>query len=51
VFVDVVRQVTAWLPGDINQGRLDNVYWALAVTAMANFGYFLVCVSLYKRRK
>ncbi|KAK8458050.1 hypothetical protein SEVIR_3G291700v4 [Setaria viridis] len=51
VFVDVVRRVTAWLPGDINQGRLDNVYWALAVTATANFGYFLVCVSLYKSRK
>ncbi|KAL6865081.1 hypothetical protein ACP4OV_016232 [Aristida adscensionis] len=27
VFVDVVRRVTTWLPGNINQGRLDNVYW------------------------
>ncbi|CAN6351411.1 unnamed protein product [Urochloa humidicola] len=51
VFVDVVRRVTAWLPGDINQGRLDNVYWAVAVMATANFGYFLVCVRLYKSRK
>ncbi|RLN08181.1 protein NRT1/ PTR FAMILY 2.7-like [Panicum miliaceum] len=51
VFMDVVRRVTAWLPGNINQGRLDNVYWAVAVMAAVNFGYFLVCVSLYKSRK
>ncbi|CAL4907453.1 unnamed protein product [Urochloa decumbens] len=51
VFVDVVRRVTAWLPGDINQGRLDNVYWAVAVMATVNFGYFLLCVRLYKSRK
>nr|CAB3461813.1 unnamed protein product [Digitaria exilis] len=51
VFVDVVRRVTAWLPGNINQGRLDNLYWALAVMATVNFGYFLICVSLYKSRK
>ncbi|PUZ66829.1 hypothetical protein GQ55_3G371200 [Panicum hallii var. hallii] len=51
MFVDVARRVTAWLPGNINQGRLDNVYWAVAVTAAVNFGYFLVCVSLYKSRK
>ncbi|KAJ1262372.1 hypothetical protein BS78_09G102500 [Paspalum vaginatum] len=49
-FVDVVRRVTKWLPGNINQGRLDNVYWAVAVGATANFGYFLVCVSQYKSR-
>jgi peptide/histidine transporter 3/4 len=51
VFVGVVRRVTAWLPADINQGRVDNVYWAVAVAATVNFGYFLVCVRLYKNRK
>ena len=50
VFVDVARRVTAWLPGNINKGRLDNVYWAVAVMAAVNFGYFLVCASLYKSR-
>ena len=50
VFVDVARRVTTWLPGNINQGRLDNVYWAVAVMAAVNFGYFLVCASLYKSR-
>ncbi|KAF7106090.1 hypothetical protein CFC21_106851 [Triticum aestivum] len=48
VFVDIVRRVTAWLPGNIDQGRLDNVYWTLAVAATLNFGYFLVCVWRYK---
>ncbi|XP_037423573.1 protein NRT1/ PTR FAMILY 2.3-like isoform X2 [Triticum dicoccoides] len=48
VFVDVVRWVTVWLPGNIDQGRLDNVYWTLAVAATLNFGYFLVCVWRYK---
>uniref|UniRef100_A0ACD5ZIG2 Uncharacterized protein n=1 Tax=Avena sativa TaxID=4498 RepID=A0ACD5ZIG2_AVESA len=47
-FVDVVRRVTAWLPGNINQGRLDNVYWTLAVAVTINFGYFLLCASRYK---
>lgn len=51
VFVDVVRRVTSWLPGNINQGRLDNVYWTVAVAATVNFGYFLICASLYKSGK
>uniref|UniRef100_A0A0A9DJH0 Peptide transporter n=1 Tax=Arundo donax TaxID=35708 RepID=A0A0A9DJH0_ARUDO len=50
VFVDVVRRVTAWLPENINHGRLDNVYWATAAVATVNLGYFLICVCLYKRR-
>ncbi|XP_047044472.1 protein NRT1/ PTR FAMILY 2.7-like [Lolium rigidum] len=48
LFVDVVRRVTAWLPGNINQGRLDNMYWTLAAAATINFGYFLLCAGRYK---
>jgi peptide/histidine transporter 3/4 len=48
LFVDVVRRVTAWLPGNINQGRLDKMYWTLAVAATINFGYFLLCAGRYK---
>ncbi|XP_047079049.1 protein NRT1/ PTR FAMILY 2.6-like [Lolium rigidum] len=48
VYVDVVRRVTPWLPGNINQGRLDNVYWTLAVVVTINFGYFLVCARRYR---
>ncbi|CAM0944365.1 unnamed protein product [Alopecurus aequalis] len=48
VFVDVMRRVTAWLPENINQGRLDNMYWTLAVAVTINFGYFLLCASRYR---
>ncbi|CAM0947601.1 unnamed protein product [Alopecurus aequalis] len=47
-YVGVVRRVTAWLPANINKGRLDNVYWSLAVVVTINFGYFLVCACRYK---
>ncbi|OMO91430.1 Proton-dependent oligopeptide transporter family [Corchorus olitorius] len=46
--VDLIRNVTDWLPDDINHGRLDNLYWTLAVIGMINLGYFLVCASFYK---
>ncbi|GMN24541.1 hypothetical protein TIFTF001_000599 [Ficus carica] len=46
--IHLVRRVTGWLPDDINKGRLDNVYWLLAVLGVLNFGYFLVCAKLYK---
>ncbi|XVF46405.1 hypothetical protein PTKIN_Ptkin03bG0024200 [Pterospermum kingtungense] len=48
--VDLIRNVTAWLPDDINHGRLDNVYWTFVVLGLLNFGYFLVCAKLYKYR-
>ncbi|OMO91426.1 Proton-dependent oligopeptide transporter family [Corchorus olitorius] len=46
--VDLIRNVTGWLPEDINHGRLDNVYWLFVVLGLLNFGYFLVCAKLYK---
>jgi peptide/histidine transporter 3/4 len=49
-FVDVVRRATGWLPDDLNRSRLDAVYWALALLAALNFGYFLVCATTYKYR-
>ncbi|KAL6847773.1 hypothetical protein ACP4OV_021901 [Aristida adscensionis] len=50
VFVDVVRRLTGWLPVNINQGRMDNVYWALAATTAVNFAYFLICARRYKSK-
>ncbi|TVU18846.1 hypothetical protein EJB05_34961, partial [Eragrostis curvula] len=50
-FVDEVKRSTSWLPANINQGRLDNVFWTLAAVAAVNFGYFLICAGLYKSRK
>jgi peptide/histidine transporter 3/4 len=46
--IDLVRRVTGWLPDNINDGRVDNVYWAVVVVGVVNFFYYLVCSSLYK---
>ncbi|KAF8395016.1 hypothetical protein HHK36_018955 [Tetracentron sinense] len=46
--IDLVRRVTGWLPDNINNGRLDNVFWMLAVIGVINFGYYLTCARLYK---
>ncbi|XP_052171071.1 protein NRT1/ PTR FAMILY 2.6-like [Diospyros lotus] len=48
--LDVFKKSTPWLPDDINMGRLDIVYWIMAVTAVVNFGYYLTCSMLYKYR-
>ncbi|XP_010425997.1 PREDICTED: protein NRT1/ PTR FAMILY 2.5-like [Camelina sativa] len=48
--IDVIQRTTAWLPDDINHGRVDNVYWVLVIGGALNFGYFLVCSWLYKYR-
>ncbi|XP_050222578.1 protein NRT1/ PTR FAMILY 2.7 [Mercurialis annua] len=45
--IDVLRRVTDWLPDNIDDGRVDNVYWVLVVIGVANFGYYLVCAKLY----
>ncbi|XWS52731.1 hypothetical protein CRYUN_Cryun11dG0095600 [Craigia yunnanensis] len=46
--IDFLRRVTSWLPDNINNGRLDHVYWALTVAGLLNFGYYLACARLYK---
>ncbi|OMO91425.1 Proton-dependent oligopeptide transporter family [Corchorus olitorius] len=46
--VDLMRNVTGWLPKNINRGRLDNVYWVFVVLGSLNFIYFLVCAKFYK---
>ncbi|XP_022964645.1 protein NRT1/ PTR FAMILY 2.7-like [Cucurbita moschata] len=46
--IDLLHKVTRWLPDDINQGRLDNVYWLVSVIGVINFGYYLVCATWYK---
>ncbi|KAB1226109.1 Protein NRT1/ PTR FAMILY 2.7 [Morella rubra] len=46
--IDLARRVTGWLPDNLNDGRLDNVYWALVVVGVINFGYYLVCARLFK---
>ncbi|KAF8395018.1 hypothetical protein HHK36_018957 [Tetracentron sinense] len=46
--IDLVRRVTGWLPDNINDGRLDNVFWMVVVIGVINFGYYLTCARLYK---
>ncbi|KMS95534.1 hypothetical protein BVRB_007400 [Beta vulgaris subsp. vulgaris] len=47
-FIDLVGRTSAWLPNDINYGRIDNACWVLAILTTLNFTYFLVCAILYK---
>ncbi|TVU16433.1 hypothetical protein EJB05_39996, partial [Eragrostis curvula] len=37
-----------WVSDDINAGRLDYFYYAMAVLGAANFVYFLVCSRFYR---
>ncbi|KAH0659671.1 hypothetical protein KY289_028419 [Solanum tuberosum] len=46
--IDVVRRTTTWLPGNINNGRLDKVYGLLVVGGVLNFGYYVICAWFYK---
>ncbi|KAL1203253.1 Protein NRT1/ PTR FAMILY 2.7 [Cardamine amara subsp. amara] len=48
--IDLIQRTTAWLPDDINHGRVDNVYWVLVIGGVLNLGYFLVCSWVYKYR-
>ncbi|KAG6763588.1 hypothetical protein POTOM_031014 [Populus tomentosa] len=43
--IDSVRRSTGWLPDNINDGRLDYVFWLLTAIAFVNFGYYLLCTK------
>ncbi|KAJ8563545.1 hypothetical protein K7X08_031997 [Anisodus acutangulus] len=46
--MDLVQRVTGWLPENIDNGRLDYVFWVICVLGALNFVYYLVCTSLYE---
>ncbi|KAH7537351.1 hypothetical protein FEM48_Zijuj03G0083300 [Ziziphus jujuba var. spinosa] len=48
--IDLVDRITGWLPNNINEGRVDNMFWLLVVIAVLNSGYYLVCAKLFKYR-
>ncbi|KAF4382258.1 hypothetical protein G4B88_011587 [Cannabis sativa] len=48
VVTDLINSATGWLPDNINQGRVDNVYWLCATIGLVNFVYYLVCATMYK---
>ena len=35
---------------DLNDGRLDIVYWLLAAIGVVNFGYFLICAKMFQHK-
>lgn len=45
--VDLIRRITKWLPDDIDEGRVDNLYWVMVVIGVVNFGYFLLISWFY----
>ncbi|KAE7996903.1 hypothetical protein FH972_001585 [Carpinus fangiana] len=45
---DLTDKTTGWLPNNINNGRVDNVFWMMTVIAAINFGYFLCCAKMFK---
>lgn len=48
--VGIVQRETNWLPGNINEGRMDKVYWVLFGLVGINFVYYLICAWFYKYR-
>ncbi|KAK4370539.1 hypothetical protein RND71_010014 [Anisodus tanguticus] len=46
--MDLVQRVTGWLPENIDNGRLDYVFWVICGLGAFNFVYYLVCTSLYE---
>ncbi|KAI3793383.1 hypothetical protein L1987_36002 [Smallanthus sonchifolius] len=46
----LIRNSTSWLKDDLNDGRLDIVFWVLTVIGVVNFGYFLVCAMMFKHK-
>jgi peptide/histidine transporter 3/4 len=45
---DLIDRTTGWLPDNINDGRVDNVFWVMVVIGALNFGYFLGCAKMFK---
>jgi peptide/histidine transporter 3/4 len=45
---DLIDRTIGWLPDNINDGRVDNLFWMMAVIGAVNFGYFLGCTKKFK---
>ncbi|KAF7113316.1 hypothetical protein RHSIM_RhsimUnG0138500 [Rhododendron simsii] len=46
--VGIVQRETNWLPDNINEGRIDKVYWVCFGLGGVNFVYYLGCAWFYK---
>lgn len=45
------RFLDGWMEDNANESRLDKVYWLMAGVGVVNFGCFVACARLYKRKK
>ncbi|PON44413.1 Proton-dependent oligopeptide transporter [Parasponia andersonii] len=45
VVTDLIDRATGWLPNNINEGRVDNVFWLCTVIGVVKY---LVCARMYK---
>ncbi|KAL8162171.1 hypothetical protein V2J09_013660 [Rumex salicifolius] len=48
VFVSLFQETTSWLPNDINHGRVDNVYWTIALVGFVNFMCYVTYAMFYR---
>ncbi|KAL1805927.1 hypothetical protein ACET3Z_028995 [Daucus carota] len=52
ILVTIVHMVTGankpWLANNLNQGKLYNFYWLLAIMNVFNLGIYLLCAKWYK---
>lgn len=48
MLVGVVHRNTNWLVDDLNQGRLEFLYWIITALQFLNLGYYVVCARCYK---
>lgn len=46
--INIVQRATTWLPDNMNDSKLENLYWLLTALVAVNFGYYLVCAKLYR---
>ncbi|XP_024995878.1 protein NRT1/ PTR FAMILY 2.7-like [Cynara cardunculus var. scolymus] len=46
----LIQKNTSWLMDDLNDGRLDIVFWLLAAIGVVNFGYFLLCAKMFRHK-
>lgn len=47
LLVGAVHGRTEWLPDDLNEGRLEFLYWIITGLQVLNLGYYVVCANCY----
>ncbi|CAN4119903.1 unnamed protein product [Withania somnifera] len=50
VWIDLAQGQSGWLPNNINDGRMDNVFWLCCTLESVNLICFLVFASFYRYR-